>query len=367
VAFGPGGSFEDNSDTTSYAATYYPGTGNVVEAQRVTLAIGQEQPDVNFALQPVRTVRVSGLALNSTGTALSNGMITLMNADSPDGFPGIGRNASRVRPDGTFTITNVTPGSYTVMATGGFGGGFRAGQNFDDMEFASLPISVVNDDLIGVSVMTSKGASISGTVVAARGSVAKLNTNAIQVITQALQPQLGPFGGRPSRVEEDGTFTLTNLTGQRYIRVNGLPREWMLESVMLDSQDVTDSPIEFRGSEQTSVLQIVVTDKVSEVDGRVTTSKGEVTRDYTVVIFPDDPAKWAFPSRYLRTARADQEGQFKIRSLPPSDRYLALAVDYLEDGEGSDPQFLEQAKERATAFKLDAGQTKALDLKLIER
>jgi hypothetical protein len=85
------------------------------------------------------------------------------------------------------------------------------------------------------------------------------------------------------------------------------------------------------------------------------------------VVFPDDPAKWAFPSRYLRTARADQEGQFRIRSLPPNDHYLAVAVDYLEDGEGTDPEFLDQIKDRATEFKLAVGQSMALDLKLIER
>ena len=56
-----------NNDTTSYASTYYPGTGNVAEAQRLTLGVGQEQPNVNFALQPVRTVKITGTALNSHG------------------------------------------------------------------------------------------------------------------------------------------------------------------------------------------------------------------------------------------------------------------------------------------------------------
>ena len=47
---------DHNNDTTSYASTYYPGTGSVAEAQRLTLGVGQEQPNVNFALQPVRTI-----------------------------------------------------------------------------------------------------------------------------------------------------------------------------------------------------------------------------------------------------------------------------------------------------------------------
>ena len=97
--------------------------------------------------------------------------------------------------------------------------------------------------------------------------------------------------------------------------------------------DVTDSALEFRGSTDNSGLQIIVTDRVSDLNGKVTTAKGDVTRDYTVVVFADDPAKWAFPSRFVKTGRADQQGQFRIKALPPDDRYLAVAVDYLEDGE----------------------------------
>jgi protocatechuate 3,4-dioxygenase beta subunit len=377
---------DGNTDTTSYAATYYPGTGNVAEAQRITLAVGQEQPNVSFALQPVRTVKITGTALNSNGTALTNGMVTLMPADGgglggPGGGPvlfAFGGNG-RVRADGSFTIANVAPGNYTLMAVagpgGGRGGGFAlriggpGGGGFDEIELATLPLTVGNEDVTGLTVVTSHGASLSGNVVAGEGSVAKLNTNQIQIIAQPANGQFvpGPLGNRPTRVENDGTFVLTGLTGQKFIRINGLPQEWTLKAVMLNGVDVTDSALEFRGSTENSGLQIIVTDKVSDLNGKVTTAKGEVTRDYTVVVFPDDPAKWAFPSRYVKTARADQQGQFRIKALPPDDRYLAVAVDYLEDGEGTDPQFLDQIKDRASRFMLGDGEAKSIDLKLVNR
>jgi len=377
--------FDDNtSDTTSYAATYYPGSGSVAEAQRVTLGVGQEQPNVNFALQPVRTVKISGTALNSMGTALSNGMVTLMAAEAI-GAPGegpaffsFGGGNGRVRPDGSFTIANVAPGNYTLMAVtgpGGRGGGFAiriggpGGGGLDDIEMATIPLTVGNEDVTGLTVVASRGTSLSGNVVAAEGSVAKLNTNQIQIVAQSANGTFlpGPLGNRPTRVEDDGTFVLTGLSGQKFIRVNGLPQEWTLKAVMFNGVDVTDSALEFRGSAENSGLQIIVTDKVSDLNGKVTTAKGEVTRDYTVVVFPDDPVKWTFPSRYVKTGRADQQGQFRIRALPPEDRYLAVAVDYLEDGEGTDPQFLEQIKDRATRFTIGDGEAKSLDLKLVNR
>ena len=374
---------DNNSDTTSYASTYYPGTGSVVEAQRIALGIGQEQPNVNFALQPVRTVKITGTALSSMGTALTNGMVTLVpaqNIGGPGGGPvlfNFGGNG-RVRPDGSFSIANVSPGNYTLMAVagppgGGRGGGFvfRAGGpgGFDEIEMAAVPLSVGNEDVTGLTIVTGKGASLSGNVVAAEGSVAKLNTNQIQITAQPADGQFvpGPLGNRPTRVEADGTFVLTGLAGQRFVRVNGLPQEWTLKAVMLNGADVTDSALEFRGNSENSGLQVIVTDRVSDVNGKVTTAKGEITRDYTVVVFPEDPAKWAFPSRFVKTARADQQGQFRIRALPPEDRYLAVAVDYLEDGEGADPQFLEQIKGRATQFTLADGEAKSIDLKVVNR
>lgn len=374
---------DNNNDTTSYASTYYPGTGSVSEAQRITLGVGQEQPNVNFGLQAVRTVKITGTALNSMGTALTNGMVTLMPADNvaPAGpvLFGFGGNG-RVRADGSFSIANVAPGNYTLMAVAGPGGG-RGGGGFairvggpggpgvDDIELVSMPLSVGNEDVTGLTLVTTKGASLSGNVVAAEGSAAKLTTNQIQVMAQPANGQFlpGPLGNRPARVEPDGTFVLTGLTGQKFIRVNGLPQEWTLKSVMLNGTDVTDAALEFRGSTDNSGLQIIVTDKVSDVNGKVTTARGDVTRDYTVVVFPDDPAKWVFPSRFVKTARADQQGQFRIRALPANDRYLAVAVDYLEDGEGSDPQFLEQIKDRATRFSLGEGESKGVDLKIVNR
>jgi hypothetical protein len=232
-----------------------------------------------------------------------------------------------------------------------------------------MPLTVANEDVTGLTVVASRGASLSGNVVAAEGSVAKLSTNQIQIVAQTANGQFlpGPLGNRPTRVEDDGTFVLTGLTGQKFIRVNGLPQEWTLKAVMLNGVDVTDSALEFRGSTENSGLQIMVTDKVSDLNGKVTTAKGDVTRDYTVVVFPDDPMKWTFPSRFVKTARADQQGQFRIRALPPENRYLAVAVDYLEDGEGTDPQFLEQIKDRATRFTMADGEAKSLDLKIVNR
>jgi hypothetical protein len=110
-----------------------------------------------------------------------------------------------------------------------------------------------------------------------------------------------------------------------------------------------------------------VTNRVSELTGTVAGADGKPVRDYTVVVFPDDEAKWAAPSRFIRSARPDQQGLFNIRALPANGRYLAVAVDYLEEGEANDAEFLASAKDSGTPVALADGESKAIELKLLQR
>jgi hypothetical protein len=355
-----GGFLDESADSTGYAATYYPGTGNVAEAQRVPVTLGQEQANISFALLPIRTVRITGTAIDSQGRPIANGFVMMVErSDTMGGFGMMMTSGGRIRPDGSFIISNVSPGSYTLQLQAGMMGG-------PDQEFASTPVTVGNDDLTGVNLVTHKGATARGVVVAAEGSAGKMPTAGLQIFAQSarFEPMMG---SRPARVDDDGTFTATGLAGRRMFRVNGLPPTWTLKSVLLNGTDVTDTGVEFKAEEEVTGVQIVVTDRVSEVNGKVTDAKGEPTRDYTVVIFPEDSARWEFPSRYVRAGRADQQGLFKIRALAPDERYLAVAVDYLEEGEGGDPDFLKEMRDRASKFSLSEGEVKALDLKLIQR
>ena len=47
----------DTSDRTGYAATFYPGTGSVAEAQRLAIEPGQTAAGINLTLLPIRTAQ----------------------------------------------------------------------------------------------------------------------------------------------------------------------------------------------------------------------------------------------------------------------------------------------------------------------
>ena len=345
---------DSSTNPVSYAPTYFPGTGNIADAQRITLTLGTEQSGINFVLQPVRAVRVSGTVVDSNG-APTQALLNLTPAGfGDDGGLQLG-NPARVLPDGSFTILNVVPGEYVLTVNG------RPNGNATP-EVASMPVTVGNDDLAGVSIATSKGGTIRGTIVADNN--AKVATTNIQVSVQALRPAPGNFQPR-TQVSSGGTFELNGLIGAHVLRVDRLPDGWTVKSIRANGRDITDTALEFRGSEAATV-QVVLTNRISEVSGAVK-ANGQPVTSASVVLFPEDAAQWVFPSRRVRMVRVDQTGVFRAQSLPPGERYLAVAVDYLEQGEFQDPLFLERMRGRATAFSLTDGENKNVDLTLVER
>jgi hypothetical protein len=165
-------------------------------------------------------------------------------------------------------------------------------------------------------------------------------------------------------VKADGTFEVKGISGTRLLRVMSPPAGWTVKSVRVNGTDITDTGMEFKPGEAVTGVEIALTSKVSQVSGTVTGAGSEPVKDYTVVIFSDDPAKWTLPNtRYVSGRRPDLNGRFEMKPLPPGS-YYAVAVDYLPDGDWNDPEVLERLKPNATRFTLDDGESKTLELKI---
>lgn len=336
---------------TTYAPTYYPGTSRAGEAQPIRLMVPGEEAHASFTLLPVRTVQVTGTVVASGGTPVT-ATINLRPLVGGD-VTGPGGGYSGVsRTDGSFVVSGVVPGAYVVDVT-------TRGRRSSGTEVASVPVSVGAEGLAGVSVTTGPGAGVTGAVTAASGSLP--STAGIQVLARPMR------GGRTVQVTaaRDGTFALAGLIGPYTLDVGRVPQGWVLESVVINGVDVTETAMEFRGTEQVTGVRVMLTDRLTEVRGTVTV-RAQASADATVVVFPDDPARWASPARFVRTARSDPQGGFTIQGLPPGS-YLAVAVNYLQQGESQAREFLEAMRSRATPFTLAAGAQTAVDLRLVER
>ena len=368
-----------SAPASGYAPTYYPGSATPSDAQKIAVTVGQEAQGTDFALVPVRLARVSGIVLNSEGRPVEGAMVTPTPARASDAGAMMLGGGARSARDGSFTLNGISPGDYnlqvrsmTVMTTGSGGdtmmfmtrtAGGPGGGN--DAEFASQPLSVAGEDLANVVITTSRGASATGHVVF-DGGARPAGAGALRVTAASTDGDgpMGAFSGPGSAVKEDGTFELKGLSGGRVLRVNGLPAGWSLKAVESNGLDVTDSGIEFKGSDTVSGIDIVLSSKTTEINGSVTTGDGSAAKDYTVIVFAEDQQKWAAPStRWITGMRPDQDGRFHIRSMPAGS-YYGIALEYVAQGDWNDPELLDRLKLKAQRFSLGDGENKTLDLKV---
>jgi len=354
-------------DPVGYPGTYYPGVVDVTQAQSVTVTLGQELSSVAFPLVPARLSRVSGIVMGSDGRPLAGGMIMLR----PRGSNGMGAlraafgGGNQIRPDGSFQLTGVPPGDY-VLDVQQRPQNVRNLQeiNLSLLEFASMPLTV-SGDIDNLTVVTTPGVTMSGRVVFPGQTAPQSN---MQVVANpsagasspvAMMMAARALGG--GRVNQDGTFELRGLAGPRLIRVQGVPSGWALKSVTVEGNEVTDTPFEFKPGTSVSGVVITMTNRLTEVTGGVRDSRGQPVADYVLVAFAEDTKLWGAQSRFVQTARPNQNGAFTIKGLPPG-RYMAAVVAALENGMQNDPAVLEQLRIGAQNFSLTEGQTLNLNL-----
>jgi hypothetical protein len=345
MPIGPGGESQP-----AYSPMFFPGVVDAGEAQRFTLGISQQLSDLVMALKPTKAVRVSGTVLSSDGRP-ATGMLNVMRTV---GAGIAGNMAIIIRPDGSFQLNAVAPGEYQLRS-------FPSGPVGPDTETAMAKITVAGEDITDLQLVTSKPLSVAGRVIVDPAAAPSLPA-ALFVSAFGLD---GPnFGGAPARVADDYTFVLRTSPGRSRIVLPNAPPGWSIRAIRLNGADVIDSGIDFKPNEDVRGLEVELTNKVSAITGLVTSGRGEASRDYTAIAFPQDSERWKDTnSRYIRWGRPDQDGRFRISGLPAGD-YLLIALDKIDPGESTDPEFLERVRTKATRFSLLEGETKSIDLKL---
>lgn len=333
----------DSVVQTTLSPTYYPGTGDFGEAQKVRVAPASETV-ADFPLLPVRTARVSGIVYTSDGRPAD----AFLNLTSDAGEFGAPLGAGGLtRDDGRFLMAEIPPGRYTLVAE------VRANPS-TIAEIATASIVVNGADVEGLTLTTAKPGSLRGTIVADAGVRRRL-------------PQEIEIAARPRRQGAEATFATVASTsfempappGPFTLEVD-VPDGWAVKSMTMGGLDASDLAIDI-GSEQAVPVTVVLTDRMTDVSGTVA---GANTSGVYVVVFPADSGNWT--PRKVRSVQTDARGRFRIVGLPPGERYLAVAVRDIEEGQEDDPNFLQQIQSRAAPFDLGIDEKRLLDLKVLQ-
>ena len=353
-AFRPRGGNADDEPATGYAPTYFPGTTNAGDAQRVTVGLGQEVSGIGFGLSLMPLAKVSGRVVGLAGLELA-GMVMALPDDMVRQAMSPPRGAP-VNADGTFELRGLAPGRYTLVV----GGRGRRGGGEEPTGRASVAVSGV--DLTGITIGLAPPAVVRGVVVTDTGAVG-LRSAQVRVSFTPAQPAVADaFRNRGGGINSDFTFELGGITEPGYLRVTP-PPGWFLKHILHDGRNVTDEPLVVEAGAQLTGVRVVLTQTASGVSGSVRDDRGNAVLDATVVVFPDDERQWVFQSRFIRTARPDTSGRFEIAGLPAGDDYRVVALQGLEDGQATDPVFLASLRERSERLSLAEGEAKALELR----
>ena len=341
-------------EVREYAPTFYPGTTSIEAAQLVAVDIGEEVV-IELPLTAVLTATVSGHVVEEYGRPVTNVPSVSLIRDGPTGARA-SRSSGRLEADGRFVINAVPPGRYIAYATETGAPGHT--------RFATAEVSVSGERVDGVWLTLTSGASARGRIFFESQVTPDFTPDALQPFTMPRGSGLQlPVGRGIGHVNDDWSFEVRGMSGQQLVRLAGLPEGWALRTVALAGRDITDTPIVFSRQMPTTGLQILLTDRLTEVVGTAADAVGRPTTDYTVVIFPEDAALRVFPSRFVRSARPNQDGEFSLSGLPPS-RYLAYAAQAVPRGAWTNLEFLAEIAPAAERFSLGDGETRHLSLPL---
>ena len=261
--------------------------------------------------------------------------------------------------DGRFTFRNVPPGSYTIQA---FGKPVSGG-NLGAAPFGYRTFTVDGRDLDEVTVPVPAPRTLRGKITFEGDTSALPKPSDVQIAVRQIDFESAPIGGGPAPVtiRDDWTFEVAAMSGVRM--VTALTRSgWILKRAMLNGQDVTDTPLDFREHDVNGV-ELELTTRISTLTGTVVGADGKAAPDSSVVIFSEDEAKWNLWSRHVTLARPSSTGAFTVRGLPPGN-FVAVAIPASVGGEWQDPEFLRKLRFSADASRFSMTDGSAATIKV---
>jgi hypothetical protein len=343
------------AQSETYQTTYYPGTPDRGQAAPVQLHPGDEFP-ADFSLAPSPSLSIRGSVVNVPPRASAS--IMLQSRD----FSLI-LNGADIRKDGSFVIRDVSPGSYTIIAT-------VEGAPVPMMARQSLQVGSTSVD--GLRLAPQPGSTLQGRVrVEGKGGVTRFDPERIFLALQSVDPDQDEamIASRETfssiaHVSPDGSFQWTDVpAGNYYVQVMGDSagnEAWFVKSLTAGGREVNDSGIALSGG--TVTLDLLVSANGSVVEGVVVDHDGEPVANALVVAVPETRLR-SRTDHYRKTV-TDQSGRFTLRGIRPGD-YTLFAWETVEGDAYYNSDFLKSYEERGSVLHLSEGNRKSLQLQVI--
>jgi hypothetical protein len=353
------GGGEVDPDASGFAPTFYPGTAAAAEAQPIEVVAGAEAV-ADLQLVTARLTSVSGVVVDAAGAPATGGHMMVAGTSGNGGGFMWGGGSGMIKPDGTFTLSGIAPGDYTIVAQATFG----KPSMFDDFggngnqpqRTASAPVVASGAPVTGLRLIVQDPIRIPVNVTFEDGAAGMPE----RVFVSA-NAERGFSSDRATI--RDGRLSIEVVPGTYRLSAGSMSATpWFVKRLTYRGREVEDDEVELT-TEPGGRIDVVFTSRSSKVDGGVTDDDGKPATIYTVVIVPDTgEARRPSAFRRMRTAVPDAQGRFRAEHLPPGT-YLAAAIADIPD-DLHDVDFLEHVRRVGKAFTLTEGGSASLALKL---
>lgn len=335
---------------TAFVSTYYPSAAEMAQATRIEAQAGLELSGQDITLRKEKVVKVSGKVLDADGAPARQTFVSLVVTEGFMRYSGVG---SVVDEKGNFTLNNVRPGQYTVLANR---------MDSESRQAAQAPLTVGGSDVTNVALQLLPGLEAKGSIVLEGSDRKDFDFSSFFLSVEAADSSL--FGGSGTEAKSDGTFTIPQISPGRYtLNVHPNAGEGYVQSIQVGGEDVFGKEVD-GAALASGGLRVVVRLDSAKVSGTVEIPEDRKAnlRSPTIVFVPADP-RLRIASQFS-IAPLDQTNSFELKNLRPGD-YLAFAFEEYDYSSLDDPEVLAALESKAAKVSLARGESKALTLKLV--
>jgi len=307
----PAGGYTVQARADDFAPESFSETPDDRLASRVTVAVGTPAMGINFTLDTA-TGTISGRVVRqSDGAPVRNANVNAFSSDLGSG------NGARTNADGSYTIHNLSPGSYLVeVDASGFADEYYPGTLSADLAIR-VP-AATETDTGGIDFTLEPGGTISGKVTEAAGGTPVIDAGIVaQSFTAPWPPASPPLTFTSTRM--DGTYTLSGvpLVGQRVVAVPiGHP-------LVLEFYNSTDDPAAALPVTPNATGIDFSLDGGGTISGTVFQTDGSTPIPRIIVLAEDTTT-----GVVLGLGPTERDGTYRTTGLPAGD-YRVFAKDSL--------------------------------------
>jgi hypothetical protein len=302
---------------TSYKQVFHPDVSDQAKATVLVVSEGSEATNVDIALgRAIDTFKASGRVIDDEkGLPMPNIRFGLQRINNESGdYNSLVTSNSH----GDFIIESLIPGKYSA---------FLIPEPNSDLRVDTTAFDVIDQDVDGLTIKITKGASLAGVVVLEGEN----KTAFAKLVQRQLQASVSAEGavccmGRyaTSMIEADGSFHLGGLpSGMANFSLNERQLKGFKITRVEREGIVQPRGVEIKEGEEVSGVRIVVSYGNATLRGVVVLENGPLPENGSIFV---RLVRQGEMSSFVQPARVDARGHFLIDGLPSGIYELSVSV-----------------------------------------